>query len=86
MFQYVSIISVSTPAKFAILTKFTFQYVSIISDLKIKYLKQRSHLHSNMFLLFRCCSRLYDPFRNLFTFQYVSIISEEHAIFYHDGA
>ena len=55
MFQYVSIISVSTPAKFAILTKFTFQYVSIISDLKIKYLKQRSHLHSNMFLLFLAC-------------------------------
>ena len=56
-------------------TKFTFQYVSIISyNIHVNLLSQRN-LHSNMFLLFLnpICHRI--AYLSIFTFQYVSIIS-----------
>ena len=54
MFQYVSIISVSTIPSRILFPRFTFQYVSIISLLSPRHsFLPEAHLHSNMFLLFR---------------------------------
>ena len=53
MFQYVSIISVSTIPSRILFPRFTFQYVSIISLLSPRHsFLPEAHLHSNMFLLF----------------------------------
>ena len=55
--------------------QFTFQYVSIISLMRIGLKKRLSHLHSNMFLLFPKEIKELDENKVVFTFQYVSIIS-----------
>ena len=52
--------------------KFTFQYVSINTEVGDKKRTRHSNLHSNMFLLIRECN-VFRHCRSIFTFQYVSI-------------
>lgn len=60
MFQYVSIISVSTIPSRILFPRFTFQYVSIILALFLTLTTWIRNLHSNMFLLFPSNVALYN--------------------------
>ena len=75
MFQYVSIISVSTIPSRILFPRFTFQYVSIISQQCQKEAQFTAIYIPICFYYFPSIPSALIPSGSSFTFQYVSIIS-----------
>ena len=75
MFQYVSIISVSTIPSRILFPRFTFQYVSIISQ-QCQKEAQFTAIYIPICFYYFCAPIFLVPLSIIFTFQYVFIISQ----------